>query len=70
MSLYGAEFIRKLKTKFGPDAEVNFHPNGYLVLASEHGADQLRDNHMLQTELGAINCLLSKNQLKERYLLL
>lgn len=66
MSLFGAEFLRKLKKRFGPEAEVDFHPNGYLLLASENGADQLKDNHILQKELGAMNCLLSKNQLKER----
>lgn len=67
MSLYGADFLRKLKDRFGPEAEVNFHPNGYLVLASEDGADLLTENHLLQKELGAVNCLLSKNQLKGRY---
>lgn len=66
MSLYGAEFLRKLKNRFGSDAEVFFHPNGYLVLASEHGANDLTENHILQKELGAKNCLLSKTQLKER----
>lgn len=66
MSLFGAEFLRKLKKRFGSEAEVNFHPNGYLCLADENGADILRANHMLQKELGAINCLYSKNQLKEK----
>lgn len=66
MSLFGADFLRKLKKRFGPEAEVNFHPNGYLCLADERGADKLRANHMLQKELGAINCLFSKNQLKEK----
>lgn len=69
MSLFGAEFLRKLKKRFGPDADVSFHPNGYLLLANEHGADKLRDNHILQKELGAKNCLLSKNQLQQRYTL-
>lgn len=66
MSLFGAEFLRKLKKRFGSDADVHFHPNGYLCLATEACADQLRDNHILQKELGAINCLLTKNQLKEK----
>lgn len=66
MSLFGAEFLRKLKKRFGPDAEVNFHPNGYLCLADERGADTLRTNHLLQKELGAVNCLYTKNQLKEK----
>lgn len=67
MSMFGAEFIRNLKTRFGPDADVYFTPNGYLMLASEEGAAQLIDNSKLQKELGAVNIVLSKNQLKERY---
>ncbi|KAG5889634.1 hypothetical protein JTB14_028914 [Gonioctena quinquepunctata] len=67
MSLYGAEFLRTLKKRFGPEVDVNFHPNGYLLLASEQGASQLIDNSKLQRELGAVNTLLSKEKLKERF---
>ncbi|CAH1962340.1 unnamed protein product [Acanthoscelides obtectus] len=67
MSLFGAEFLRTLKKRFGPDADVNFHPNGYLLLSSEAGAQQLIDNSKLQTELGAVNMVLTKNQIKERF---
>lgn len=67
MSLFGAEFFRTLKERFGPEADVLFVPNGYLVLASAEGAEQLTNNHKLQTELGAKNLLLSKNQLTEKY---
>lgn len=53
MSLYGADFLRQSKKMLsgegleGPD--VQFHPFGYLFLASEKGADQLIANHKLQT---------------------
>lgn len=53
MSLYGAEFLRKSKKLLsgenleGPD--VQFHPHGYLFLATEKGANQLIANHKLQT---------------------
>ncbi|CAH0557727.1 unnamed protein product [Brassicogethes aeneus] len=67
LSLYGAEFLRTLKKRFGPDAETNFTPHGYLVLASEEGAQQLMDNQKLQKELGAVNVLLTKEKLKERF---
>lgn len=66
MSMYGAEFIRTLKNRFGHDADVYFTPNGYLLLASEIGASQLIDNAKLQKELGAVNIVLSKEQLKQR----
>lgn len=66
MSLYGAEFIRKLEKRFGKDANVYFTPHGYLMLASEESASQLRDNSVLQKELGAVNELLGKNELKKR----
>ncbi|KAJ8916257.1 hypothetical protein NQ315_016397 [Exocentrus adspersus] len=67
MSLYGAEFLRTIKKHFGKEAEVNFTPHGYLVLASEAGAEQLIDNSKLQNELGAMNRILNKDQLKERF---
>ncbi|KAJ8958813.1 hypothetical protein NQ318_019573 [Aromia moschata] len=67
MSLYGAEFLRTLKKRFGRDADVNFTPHGYLVLASRRGASQLVDNAKLQKELGAVNTLLGKEGLKERF---
>lgn len=66
MSVFGAEFLRTLRRKHGPSADVQFTPHGYLTLATEHGAQQLLDNSRLQTELGAINSVLSKGQLKER----
>jgi FAD-dependent oxidoreductase domain-containing protein 1 len=53
MSLFGAEFLRNAKRLLsgenleGPD--VQFHPYGYLFLATQKGADQLIENHKLQT---------------------
>lgn len=66
MSLFGAEFIRNLKDRFGKEADVYFTPNGYLTLASEMGASQLLDNSKIQKELGALNVILSAKELKER----
>lgn len=67
MSLFGAEFIRNLPRRFGPDADVYFTPHGYLILASEQHAEELASNSKLQRELGAVNELLSKEQLKSRF---
>lgn len=67
MSLFGAEFIRTLPRRFGPQANVFFTPHGYLLLASPESASTLADNSKLQRELGAVNELLSKEQLKKRF---
>lgn len=40
---------------------------GYLVLASEEGAETLMRNSKLQNELGARNELLNANQLKSKF---
>lgn len=67
MSLYAADFLRSLKRRFGPEADVNFTPHGYLLLATEEGAGQLIDNSKLQKELGACNIILQKDELKDRF---
>ncbi|XP_030747843.1 FAD-dependent oxidoreductase domain-containing protein 1-like [Sitophilus oryzae] len=67
MSLYGYEFLRTLKQRFGPQAEVNFTPHGYLLLASEEGAELLIANSKVQNELGANNVVLTKNEIKDRF---
>lgn len=67
MSLFGADFIKNLKTRFGSEADISYFPYGYLILASEEGAEQLAQNFDLQQKLGATNTLLSKNQLKKKF---
>jgi FAD-dependent oxidoreductase domain-containing protein 1 len=32
MSLFGAEFFRTIKNRFGPEADIGFRENGYLIL--------------------------------------
>lgn len=70
MSLFGANFLRNIKKYCDLDDDVYFTPNGYLLLASEKGAEQLEQNHKLQIELGAKNELLTKAKLKEKYKML
>lgn len=67
MSLFGAEFLREIKTYLKQDIDVSYIPNGYLSLASEAGADQLKTNFNLQKELGARHELLTAKRLKERF---
>ncbi|XP_055909172.1 FAD-dependent oxidoreductase domain-containing protein 1 [Eupeodes corollae] len=66
MSLYGAEFFETIQGHLG-DCELNFRPNGYLLLASENGASTLLSNSKLQNELGARNEVLTPEKLKLRY---
>lgn len=68
MSLFGADFIKNIRKKFGPEADISYMPCGYLLLASDKGAKQLEENFRLQKELGATNELLTKEQLKKRLL--
>ncbi|KYN17919.1 FAD-dependent oxidoreductase domain-containing protein 1 [Trachymyrmex cornetzi] len=68
MSLYGAEFLRNINEHLSipgePAIDVNFHPYGYLILATEAGAETLVQNSKLQNSLGAKNVVLTKEKLK------
>ena len=66
MSLFGADFIRNAKENLG-DVNLNFTPHGYLILASEEGAQTLQRNSKLQNELGARNELLSAERLRAKF---
>lgn len=66
MSLFGAGFLRNIKKYLGAEADVYFSPYGYLLLASERGAEQLKSNYQIQKEYGAKNELLGKEKLKEK----
>ncbi|OXU17326.1 hypothetical protein TSAR_006171 [Trichomalopsis sarcophagae] len=71
MSLFGAEFIRNANEYLGiegePVVDLQFHPYGYLSLATEESVDILKRNHKLQKSLGAKNVLLNKFQLKSKF---
>jgi FAD-dependent oxidoreductase domain-containing protein 1 len=67
LSLFGLSLIRNLKQEFGPDAEVGFKEQGYLILASESGLPVLLENHATQLECGARNLLLDAKALKARF---
>ncbi|XP_012284664.1 FAD-dependent oxidoreductase domain-containing protein 1 isoform X2 [Orussus abietinus] len=71
MSLFGAEFIRNANEYLNVDKDdpldLGFHPNGYLFLASEAGAEIMSRNSDLQNSLGANNILLKPDKLKQRF---
>ncbi|XP_071501753.1 FAD-dependent oxidoreductase domain-containing protein 1-like [Diadema antillarum] len=71
MSMYSAHFLRNLKQNLCVDdadpPDIQFNPQGYLCLASEKGADIMRDNYKTQCELGAKIELLTAKKLQERF---
>jgi FAD-dependent oxidoreductase domain-containing protein 1 len=67
LSRYGLDFIRGLKHDFGPDADVGFREQGYLLLASASGMSQLSANVETQRALGADVGILDVAQLKTQF---
>ena len=53
MSMFGASFLKTLKDRFGPDADVGFRERGYLVLGAEGALDRRRASAAMQVENGA-----------------
>ncbi len=67
LSAYGVDFIRRLRERFGPDADVGFREGGYLLLAGEAGATIARDNHAIQADEGADIALLAPAEIAARF---
>ena len=58
LSLFGLKLVRNLKQEFGPEADVGFKEQGYLILASDSGMPILEENHAVQMANGADNVLV------------
>lgn len=67
MSLFGLDFVRSVKDRFGAEADVGFQERGYMLLASDDGAPVLEANVALQREHGADIALLSPRDLADRF---
>jgi glycine/D-amino acid oxidase-like deaminating enzyme len=70
MSLFGIEFLRSIGARLAVDGtqpSIDLHEGGYLFLATPGGVATLRDNHALQTRLGADIRLLEQSALAERF---
>ncbi|PLX38333.1 MAG: FAD-dependent oxidoreductase [Hyphomicrobiales bacterium] len=67
LSQFGLGFLRDLKTHFGPDADVGFREQGYLILSSEAGVERLRANHAIQIAEGADIAYLEPVDLTHRF---
>jgi hypothetical protein len=56
ISLYGIEFLRRIGETLevnGDQPDIQLHEGGYLFLATEESRQILKENHALQTKLGA-----------------
>jgi len=67
MSQFGIEFLKSLPQRFGPEADVGFRENGYLMLASAHGEAVLRTNYETQVGLNADSTWLTPADIGRRY---
>ena len=53
LSQFTLDLFRNIKEVFGPDADVGFREQGYLILASEAARGVLAENVALQQSMGA-----------------
>ena len=59
--------LRKLKETFGPDVDVGFKEQGYLILASESGVPILRGNNAIQRKADTDIHLLEPDAMRQRF---
>ena len=70
MSLYGIEFLRSIGERLaigGEAPSIDLHEGGYLFLATQAGETILRENHALQTSLGAQIRYLPRDELQATF---
>jgi FAD-dependent oxidoreductase domain-containing protein 1 len=67
MSQFTLSLIRQLKEIFGPDADVGFREQGYLIMATDEDRSILEENVALQQSQGADVVLLAADELALRF---
>jgi len=67
LSRFTLELIGRLKETFGPDADVAFREQGYLIMAGLQGEPALAENVALQRSNGADIVLLDAPALAHRF---
>ena len=67
LSKFGVTLVKNLKQEFGPDADIGFKEQGYLICASPEGLPILAENHAVQIANGADNVLLRGEELASRF---
>jgi glycine/D-amino acid oxidase-like deaminating enzyme len=67
LSQFTLDLFRRLQEEFGPEADISFRQNGYLILASEEGLPVLKANHEVQVGEGADILLEGPEALSRRF---
>ncbi|KPI93884.1 hypothetical protein RR46_13049 [Papilio xuthus] len=67
LAQYSAEFLRNVKLHLNSDTNIEYKPNGHLILASEKYAERLEQNVTIQKEFGVKNELIMPADIKEKY---
>jgi glycine/D-amino acid oxidase-like deaminating enzyme len=67
LSQFTLGLFRRLAKEFGEGADIGFHENGYLILASETGMPILEANHTVQQAEGADIALEDAASLTRRF---
>ncbi|MFC5037671.1 FAD-binding oxidoreductase [Tianweitania sediminis] len=67
MSLFGAEFLRTVKSRFGPEADVGFVERGYLILGGPETVEARRAGAAMQRSQGADVSVLSPQETAARF---
>jgi glycine/D-amino acid oxidase-like deaminating enzyme len=67
LSAFGLDLIRNLKNEFGPEADIGFKEQGYLVMASAASVPVLEENAKLQQSMGADTILMTPAELTARF---
>ncbi|XP_023390498.1 FAD-dependent oxidoreductase domain-containing protein 1 isoform X2 [Pteropus vampyrus] len=71
LSLFSVDFLRNINDYLAvvddPPLDPRFNPSGYLLLASEKGAAIMENNVKMQRQEGAKVCLMSPEQLRNKF---
>ncbi|XP_076821891.1 FAD-dependent oxidoreductase domain-containing protein 1-like isoform X2 [Clavelina lepadiformis] len=71
LSMESANFLRKIKLHLStvrqPNPDVQYNPQGYLMMATAAGAEQLMKNYNTQIECGAKIMLFTQQHLKDTF---
>ncbi len=67
MSLFGADFFRRIKERFGPEADIGFIERGYLILGGPAAAPSRRTGVDMQRAEGADIAALTPAEAQGRF---
>lgn len=67
MSLFGADFLRSIRQRFGPGADIGFTERGYLILGGPETLETRRAGMCMQRREGADVVALTPEEAKARF---